>query len=290
MKPAPFEYFAPTSVSDALALLGRHGDGAKLLAGGQSLVPLMSMRLARPDAVIDLNRIRDLAYIGDAEGGLRIGAMTRQEAVERSSLVAARHPLLPEALALVGHPAIRNRGTIGGSLAHADPAAELPAVILALDGRMTATGPRGERTLPASVFFVDALTTALAADEVLTEIALPAPPRSAGTCFMEVARRHGDFALVGAAVIVAPAGDGTCGHVRIALCGVGGRPIRLEGAEAMIAGRRPDGALLEAVQARVSETLEAGGDLHASADYRREVAGVLVRRTLAVAWQRSRHA
>jgi aerobic carbon-monoxide dehydrogenase medium subunit len=290
MKPAPFEYFDPTTVPAALSLLARHGEEAKLLAGGQSLVPLMNMRLARPGHVIDLNRIVELAYIEEMEGGLRIGSMTRQDALEHSPTVAARCPLLPEALALIGHPAIRNRGTIGGSLAHADPAAELPAAILALDGRISVTSLRGTRRLPVTSFFVGALTTALAPDEVLTEIELPALPPATGTCFLEVARRHGDFALVGAAVIVSACPDGSCGHVRLAFCGAGDTPVRVERAEALLAGRRPDPELLTEVEALVRETLEPGSDLHASADYRREVAGVLARRALVLAWKRASHA
>jgi len=289
MKPAPFEYLDPRTVPEAVALLARHGEGAKLLAGGQSLVPLMNMRLARPRQLIDLNRIDDLAYIRGTEGGLRIGGMTRQEALEHSSVVAACCPLLAETIALIGHPAIRSRGTIGGSLAHADPAAELPAAVLALDGRITLTGPRGARTLDARSFFVGALTTALAADEVLTEIAVPALPPATGTCFLEVARRHGDFALAGVAAIVAVESDGTCGRVRLALCGVGQTPIRGEPAEALLEGRRPDDDLFAEIQRRVSESLRPDGDLHASADYRREVAGVLARRALALAWTRARH-
>lgn len=288
MKPAPFEYLDPTTVADALALLARHGENAKLLAGGQSLVPLMNMRLARPRYVIDLNRIEALAYIRERDGGLAIGAMTRQEALEHSPLVTARFPLLPEALALLGHPAIRNRGTIGGSVAHADPAAELPAAILALDGRITVVGPRGERTLDARSFFVGALTTSLSADEVLTEITLPPLPPRAGMCFLEIARRHGDFALVGVAAIVGAWPDGACGHVRLSFCGVGHTPIRVERAEAALLGRRPEPALVEETARLVSESLAPESDLHASADYRREVAGVLTRRALMTAWKRAR--
>jgi len=204
-------------------------------------------------------------------------------------VIGGRCPLLPEALALVGHPAIRSRGTIGGSLAHADPAAELPAAIAALDGQITATGPRGERTLPATSFFLGVLTTALAPDEVLTEIALPALPPRTGTCFLEVARRHGDFALVGVAVVVSRRSDGACGHARLVFCGVGPTPVRVARAEALVSGRRPDAAVFAAVEGLVRETLQPDGDLHASADYRREVAGVVARRALTTAWSRTNH-
>jgi aerobic carbon-monoxide dehydrogenase medium subunit len=287
MKPAAFEYFAPTTLPAAAALLAHHADDAKLLAGGQSLVPLMNMRLARPRYLIDLNRIGEMAYIRDDNGMLRIGAMTRQEAIEHSPLLRARCPLLCEATTLIAHPAIRSRGTIGGSLAHADPAAELPAVIRALDGRITVTGPRSERTLTAESFLVGALTTGLAANEIVTEIALPALPPRAGTCFLEVARRHGDFALAGVAVVVSARSDGTCDHARLAFCGVGPTPVRVERAESLLAGRRLDDGLLREVELLVKESLEPETDLHASADYRREVAGVLARRALTVAWERA---
>src|SRR5437899_545436 len=255
MKPAPFEYLAPRTVPEAVSLLARHGEEAELLAGGPSLVPLMNMRLARPRRVIDLNRTQGLAYIREVDGALRIGGMTRQATLERSPLIGGRCPLLPEALALVGHPAIRSRGTIGGSLAHADPAAELPAAIAALDGQITASGPRGERTLPATSFFLGVLTTALAPDEVLTEIALPALPPRTGTCFLEVARRHGDFALVGVAVVVSRRSDGACGHARLVFCGVGPTPVRVARAEALVSGRRPDAAVFAAVEGLVDDGL-----------------------------------
>lgn len=287
MKPAAFEYFAPTTLPAALALLAHHRDDAKLLAGGQSLVPLMNMRLARPRHVIDLNRIGEMAYIREEDGALRIGAMTRQEMLEHSPLIAARCPLLGEATTLIGHPAIRNRGTIGGSLAHADPAAELPAALLALDGRITLTGPRGERTLAAGSFFVGALTSTLAPDEILTEIVVPALPPRAGTCFLELTRRHGDFALAGVAVIVSARPDGTCGHARLAFCGVGPTPVRVERAESLLAGRRLDDGLLREIERLVRERVEPESDLHASADYRREVSGVLARRALTMAWERA---
>jgi carbon-monoxide dehydrogenase medium subunit len=287
MKPAPFEYVDARSLDEAVALLARHGDEARPLAGGQSLVPLMNMRLARPRVVVDLNRVESLAYIRDSDGGLTIGAMTRQAVAEESPRVAGRWPLLVEALGLAGHRAIRNRGTIGGSLAHADPAAELPAAVLALDGRLTLAGPRGARTVEAGGFFRGALTTAKAPDEILTEVALPPPPPRTGACFLEVARRHGDFALVAVAAVATLDATGACARARIALAGVGATPIRVERAEALLVGRRGDPALLAEAGRVVTEALEPDGDLHASADYRREVAGALTRRALARAWGRA---
>ena len=231
MKPPVFEYTAVASVEEAIAELAQHGDAAKLLAGGQSLVPLLNMRLATPCPPIDLNRVTALAHITLRAGGLAIGAMTRQRAVERSALAALHAPLLGEALPWVGHFQIRNRGTVGGSLSHADPAAELPAVALCLDARFTARGPAGERTLGADEFFRTQLTTALAPTEVLTEVWFPSTPRAAGSAWLELARRHGDYALVGVGAVVALAGD-RIGEARLALTGVGtgrcgcGRPRR----------------------------------------------------------------
>ena len=195
MKPAIFEYFSPKTAEEATDLLAEHGDDAKVLAGGQSLVPLMNMRLARPAIVVDINRIETLAYIREENGLLRLGALTRQRAAEGSSLVAARCPLLRDALRLVGHVQIRNRGTIGGSIAHADPAAELTAVLTALDGEVTARGPRGDRVIAAADLFVTYLTTSLEPRELLVEVCIPALPPGAGWSWMEIARRHGDFAL-----------------------------------------------------------------------------------------------
>jgi CO/xanthine dehydrogenase FAD-binding subunit len=287
MKPAPFEYVDARSLDETVALLGRHGDHARLLAGGQSLVPLMNMRLARPRVVIDLNRVESLAYVRETDGGLAIGAMTRQAAAEQSRQVADRWPLLVEALGLAGHPAIRNRGTVGGSLAHADPAAELSAAVLALDGRLTLAGPRGQRTVEARAFFRGALTTAMAPDEILTEVAFPPLPSRTGACFLEVARRHGDFALVAVAAVATLDATGLCAHARLAFAGVGATPLRAERAEALLVGRGADAALFAEAARAVSEGLAPESDLHASADYRREVAGVLTRRALARAWERA---
>jgi carbon-monoxide dehydrogenase medium subunit len=287
MKPASFEYIDARSLDEAIALVARHGDEARLLAGGQSLVPLMNMRLARPRLVVDLNRVESLAYIRNAEGGLAIGAMTRQTVAEQSPRVAGRWPLLVEALELAGHRAIRNRGTIGGSLAHADPAAELPAAVLALDGRLTLAGPDGRRTVEARAFFQGALTTARAPDEVLTEVALPSPPPRTGACFLEVARRHGDFALVAVAAVATLDATGTCTRARLAFAGVGTTPLRAEPAERLLVGRGGDAALFAEAARVVSEGLEPDSDLHASADYRREVAAALARRALARAWERA---
>jgi carbon-monoxide dehydrogenase medium subunit len=289
VKPPVLEYAAVRSIDEAVAELGQHGDAAKLLAGGQSLVPLLNMRLIAPGRLVDLNRVAELAYIRPRAGGLAIGAMTRQRVAERSALVGAEVPLLAAALPWVGHFQIRNRGTLGGSLSHADPAAELPAVALCLDARFTARGPAGERTLAADEFFLTQLTTALAPTELLSEVWLPATPRHAGSAWLELARRHGDYALVGVGAVVTLAG-GRVEAARLALTGVGDRPVRAREAEAGLAGERlTPPALAEAAEA-VRRAIDPGSDIHATAAYRRHVAGVLAVRAIRLAAQRAQEA
>ena len=280
MKPAPFEYVRPGSLDEALATLAAHADTAKVLAGGQSLVPLMNLRLSRPGVIVDLNGLADLAYIRAENGGLAIGALTRQRAIEKSAVVRERAPLLAEATPLIGHMPIRSRGTIGGSLAHADPAAEYPAVAVALDATFTIARRGGERTVAAPDFFRTYLTTALEPDEILTRIDLPGPPPRSGVAFLELTRRHGDFAIAGAAVVVTIDGAGAVSRARIALCGVGPTPLRATRAEAALVGQRPSRAVLEEA-ARVAATeSDPADDLHGSAEYRREMSGVFTRRAL----------
>jgi carbon-monoxide dehydrogenase medium subunit len=289
VKPAQFEYLAPTSVQDAIDALSEGGDDVKILAGGQSLVPLMNMRLARPRTVVDINRIGELAYIREHDGGLAIGALTRQRAAEKSDLLRARAPLMHEAIGYIGHIAIRTRGTIGGSIAHADPAGELPAVVTALDAELVVRGPGGERTVRPEEFFLTYLTTVLGPDELLTEVRLPAWPAAAGWSFREVSRRHGDYALVGVACTVRLAEDGSCSDARLVLTGVGGAPYVSRAGQDAVRGERPSPALLEHVQEAVSsdEGLEPESDIHASALYRKEVAGVMAKRALAAAIERA---
>ena len=283
MKPAPFSYVAPESVEETVALLRAHGTDGKLLAGGQSLVPLLNMRLARPAVIIDLNRVRELDYIREENGEIAIGAMTRQRAAERSPVVARRLPLLADALPLVGHLQIRTRGTVGGSIAHADPSAELPAVLAALDGAVVIRGPRGTRRVAAGEFFVSYLTTALRADELLVEVRFPAHEH--GTAFLEVARRHGDYALVGVGVIVTIAGS-ICTGARLAFTGVGPVPVRIPEAEAVVTGKAITADVLSELRNVVTQQMDPAGDIHASAEYRKEVAGVLAQRALRVAERR----
>jgi carbon-monoxide dehydrogenase medium subunit len=282
VKPPVFEYTAVRSIDEAVAELAQHGDDAKLLAGGQSLVPLLNMRLTAPGRLIDLNRVRELAYVTERAGGLAIGAMTRQRAVERSALAARHAPLLAGALPWVGHFQIRNRGTIGGSLSHADPAAELPAVALCLDARMTARGPTGERTIAAGDFFLTQLTTALAPTELLTEVWFPALPPGSGSAWLEVARRHGDYALVGVGAVLTLK-DGRIEGARLALTGVGDRPVRATQAEARLVGERFAPQVLTEAAEAVRRSIDPGSDIHATAAYRRHVAGVLVERAIRLA-------
>jgi carbon-monoxide dehydrogenase medium subunit len=279
VKPAGFRYLAVDSVDEAVAALADYGHDASLLAGGQSLVPLMNMRMARPAVVIDLNRLTELDSI-ELDATLTIGALTRQERAGRSPEVAEASPMLAVAIRHIGHPAIRSRGTIGGNVAHADASSELPTVLVALGGEVVARGANGVRTIPAEELFVTHFTTALDR-EVLTHVRVPRREPGVRAAFLEVARRHGDFALVGTAVWLRLAGDGTCAEARIALSGVSGAPFRPRGAEEALVGRRPDdGHALDDVERLVREEVSPTTDVHATAAYRRRVSAVLVRRAL----------
>ena len=286
MKPARFQYYDPETVDEVLRLLAEHGEEAKILAGGQSLVPLMNFRLARPSRLIDINRVSSLAYLKQENGALRIGALTRQRAVEKSELVLRQNPLVVEASEHIGQPAIRNRGSVGGSLAHADPAAEWPALAVAMDATMIVRSAQAERTVPASEFFVTYLTTCMAPDEMLAEVRMPCLPPGSGWSFLELSRRHGDFALVGVALWLTADAGGICTGGAIALTGVGPSPVRARKAEERLRGERLGQTLFQQVASAVSEELEPDSDLHASADYRRRVGGVLTRRALAIAQTR----
>jgi CO/xanthine dehydrogenase FAD-binding subunit len=287
VKPAPFAYVAPRRRAEALEALSEYGADAKVLAGGQSLVPLLAMRLAQPKVLVDLNRIRDLAYIRVADGGVAIGAMTRQRAVETGRLVAGRVPLLQDAVRWIGHPQIRNRGTVGGSLAHADPSAELPAVAAALDARFVLASTRGERVLESHEFFTGYLTTALEPDEILTEVRFPAQPQGAGWAFLEVARRHGDFALAAVAVLLRADANGRCSWARLVFTGVGPGPLRVPEAEALLVGRDLGAAADDELREVVRGGLDPPSDIHATAEYRRHVAGGLAVRAVRLAVQRA---
>jgi aerobic carbon-monoxide dehydrogenase medium subunit len=285
MKPAPFDYVAPRTLQEAVSALASGGPDAKVLAGGQSLIPLLNFRLARPALLVDLNRVEELAYLQMRDGGVAIGAMTRQATIERDASLHQVQPLLGEAIKWVGHPAIRSRGTIGGSLAHADPAAELPAVAVCLDAQLSIVGPSGRRTVAAEEFFVGYLTTVLEADEILVETWLPPLRPSTGQAWLEFARRHGDFALVGVAVSLSLKGDEVC-HARIVLTGVGGKPVRAREAETvLLGGTVPERASAAADAVRTS--IDPDADIHASKEYRVHLAGVLTERAIGLAQERA---
>jgi carbon-monoxide dehydrogenase medium subunit len=287
MKPPEFEYVRPESLEDAIAAL-RSDEEAKLLAGGQSLVPMLNMRLVRPRVLVDIARIEGLRGIARVDGILRIGATATQREAERSPTVAGACPLLVQALGFVGHPQIRNRGTIGGSLAHADPAAELPAVVVALDGVLHARGADGERTIPAAEFFRSHLTTALEPDDVLTAVELPVAAPGAGWDCKEITRRPGDFPLCGAACQVELGADGAFTDVRLGLYGVADRPIRAVAAEERLRGERPDPRLIAEAAKAAARDVSRAGDMHASPEYRRHLAEVIARRTIEAAVERGK--
>ena len=282
MKPAPFKYIAATSLEQALALKAEHGDEAKFLAGGQSLIPAMNFRLARPAILIDINGIESLAGVRTSRGTASIGPLTRYRALQRDSALAELLPLIGEA-----HPQIRNRGTIGGNLSHADPASELPAIALALRARIHVRSAKRARSVAAADFFVSALTTDLQPDEMLTEIELPLRSPRTGSCFMEVARRRGDFAIVGVAAQMTLDDDHACSDVRLTFCGVGETPVDARPSVSVLIGQSPTENTFRDVAASVQTMIEPAGSVHATADYQRHVAGVLAERALRTAHQRA---
>ena len=284
MKPPLFEYHVPASVDEAVEMLGGL-ENARLLAGGQSLMPMLAMRFAFPDHLIDLNRIPAMAGITVEGGTLRVGAMTRQRDVLDSAVVRSRLPMLTEALALVGHRQTRNRGTVGGSLCHLDPAAELVAVAVALGATLEIAGPRGRRTLPMADFALGFMTPALDPEEMLTGVRFPLPEAPHGACFTEFARRHGDYAIVSAAAVLWPR-DGRIERASITLGGVGPVPVRLEAAEAGLAGQPGEAAAFAAAGA-CCDALDPMDDALVPGWYRRRLAATLVRRALATAWERA---
>ena len=279
MKLPQFDYEAPETVSEAVELLAEHQDEASVLAGGQSLIPLLALRLAQPALLIDINGVAELSGVSANDGWVAIGAMTREYVAEESGTIADTVPLLAAALPLIGHEAIRSRGTIGGSLAHADPAAELPAVARALDAEFVVRGPSGERVVPAAEWFEGYLTTSRQPDELLTEVRFPAVGQGTGVSFQEVARRHGDFAMVGLATSVTLT-DGAISDARLAFAGVSDVPARATGAEELLVGQRPSAELLDEAARRAAGDIDPPSDLHGSAEYRKKVAAALVRRGL----------
>jgi len=290
MKPAPFKYYAPTTVEEALAHLAEYGYDAKALAGGQSLIPMLNFRLAQPSVLVDLNNIFELFYIRpDENGGLFLGAMTRQRQVEYDPLVAERAPLVHEVIPQIAYPQIRTRGTFGGSLAHADPSAELVAVSMALNGRFRLRRQAGERWVPADEFFVGLFTTVLEPDELLMEVALPAMPPRSGWSFLQITRRHHDFCIAGVAVLVTLDDKDQCEQARLVFLSAGDGPVNARQAAEMLRGQAPTPeAIRAAAEKAASDEIDPGSDIHASAEYRRHLAQVLARRALTQAFDRAR--
>jgi CO/xanthine dehydrogenase FAD-binding subunit len=287
MKPPRFHYCSPRILDEALILLDQYGDEIKVLAGGQSFVPLLNMRLAAPAYIVDINHISELHYFETEPDYLAIGAIARQRQIERSMLVQEKHPLLVEVIKHIGHMQIRNRGTVVGSIAHADPAAELPALLACLDGEVLAQSMHGERVIKAEEFFTGYLTTTLEAGEMLTEVRFPWLSPHAGWSFMEFARRSGDYALVGAMAILTPAPDDTCMSANIAYLGIAGSPTRAHTVEQLLVGTRLDSQTLENAAGAARDVVgEDMQDVHATVEYRRELAFELTRRVLKQAWER----
>lgn len=288
MKPAPFEYFAPESLEAALEIKAQHGDEGKALAGGQSLIPAMNFRVAQPSTLIDLNKLDGLRYIRKENGDLRVGAMTLQAQAERDKLVEKHAPLLFETIPNIAHPQIRNRGTIGGSLAHADPAAELPVVATALNARFRAQSKKGERWIEAKDFFAGFFSVSLQPDELLVEIAFPELPARTGWAFLELARRRGDYAMAGVAATLTLDKDGACGDARLVYLNVGDGPLDASQAATGLKGQKPGAkAFSEAAQIASQEEIAPFGNVHASPDYQRHLAGVLTQRALTIALDRA---
>jgi len=279
MKPAAFDYYAPTTVDDVMALLKRHGSDARLLAGGQTLLPMMNFRLAAPEVIIDLNRIPELAFIREAGGQVHIGAMTRQRALEFSPVIAKDLPLLHEAIKMVGHLPTRSRGTIGGSLANADSAAEIPMILQVLEGEVLVRGPDGERTIPAAELILDAMTTSLAESEMLAEVRFQVMPQGALFAVEEFSRRRGDFAIAAVAAMLVVK-DGLCEKARIATAGVSSFSSRLRAAEEILEGRALDADAIRKASEATGASIEPVSDRNASEEYRRHLTRVLTTRVL----------
>jgi aerobic carbon-monoxide dehydrogenase medium subunit len=288
MKLPQVDYAAPATVAEAVGLLAQHGDEASVLAGGQSLIPLLALRLARPAVLIDINGLSELSGVSATDGLAAIGAMTREYEAEESAELADAVPLLTAALPLIGHEAIRSRGTIGGSLAHGDPAAELPAVALALDAELVVRGPAGERVVPAAEWFEGYLTTSRRPDELLVEVRFPtASAPGQGVSFLEVARRHGDFAIVGLATSLTISA-GAISDARLAFAGLADVPLRAPEAETLLVGEQPSAELFAEAAEVATSGIDPPGDLHGSPEYRRKVAATLVRRGLQAAADNAR--
>jgi aerobic carbon-monoxide dehydrogenase medium subunit len=287
MIPAGFDYHAPITIGEATGLLARLGEDAKVLSGGQSLIPLLKLRLATPRHLVDINRIPGLAYVKETDGALRIGALAREVDLDESEVVRARYPLLADATRVIADPLVRNLATVAGNLAHGDPANDHPAVMLALGAEVTATGPSGERRIPIGAFFTGPFETALRGDELLTEIRVPAPAPRSGGAYMKLERKVGDFATAAVAAQVTLAADGTCAAVGIALTNVGLTPIKAEKAEAALRGKSPDEAAITQAAQLAADAARPEADLRGSVEYKKDMVRVLTARALRKAIERA---
>lgn len=287
MIPAPFDYVAPETLDEALKVLSEHADDAKILAGGHSLLPAMKLRLAMPSLLVDIGRIRDLSYIEPAGSAIRIGAMTTHHQIEASELLREKCPLLPECATHIGDLQVRNKGTLGGSIAHADPAADWPAAILALGAEMIVVGPNGERTIEAEEFFVDMMTTALEPAEILREIRIPTRGERTGHAYMKVRQPASGFAIVGVAACVTRGDDDACETARVGITGIASKAYRATDVEGALAGRPLGNGAIEAAAMLADNGIDANGDLYASAEYRRHLARVYTRRAIEAAAERA---
>jgi len=288
MIPRSFDYYAPATAEEAIGLLQQLGPEAKILSGGMSLIPLMRLRLAAPRHLIDINRITGLAEIGETDGFLGIGALTRESELEGSDLVRAKYPILAETAAVIGDPLVRNRATVGGNLAHADPANDHPATMLALGAEVVATGPAGERRVPITSFFTGFFATALAPDEILTEIRVPIPPPRSGGAYVKLERKVGDFATAGVAAQLTLGGDDICEQVRIGLTNVGSIPIEARQAEEVLRGKRPEPEVIRQAAQLAAEASDPSTDLRGSVEYKRDLVRVLTVRALNRALEQAR--
>ena len=286
MIPAPFDYHAPKTLPEAIQLLAKHGSSAKVLSGGQSLLPLLKLRLGQVDHLIDIGKIPNLEYIKEEGGVLKLGGRTRESALERSELIQSKYPILAETTQVIADPLVRNLATIGGNLAHGDPANDHPATMIALGAEIVATGPKGTRTIPAAEFFTGLFTTALAADEILTEIRIPKPPPNSGGAYVKLERKVGDFATA-AAVQITLAQDGTIERAGIALTNAGQVPIEAKEAQNYLKGKKPDAAAIAEAAKLAGKAAEPEADRRGSVEYKREMARVLTARALKKACERA---
>jgi aerobic carbon-monoxide dehydrogenase medium subunit len=287
MIPAAFDYHSPATLDEALALLARHGDKAKILAGGQSLLPMLKLRLAQVGVLVDIGRVPGLEYIKEEGGVLKIGAGTRESALERSDLIRSKFPILLDTAAVIADPLVRNRATVGGNLAHGDPANDHPATMLALGATVVSRGPKGERTIPIGQFFTGIFATALAPDEILTEIRIPVPPPRSGGAYKKLERKVGDFATAAAAVQVTLGAGGEIAQIGIALTAMGEVPIKAADAEAYIKGKKPDGTTVAEAARKAASATDPTADRRGTVEYKREMARVLTERALRQAIQRA---